>query len=121
MDISRTRQLAGLPAKPAEDQFYDKLMEVVELSDDLSMDDLLARMEHCRKAMVLVNKLQGADRKKWLSAVFVNLNKVRAALQREIKKADAQLSQSPAPQSQPQAPVSQSDTAMPAQGPDVSP
>ena len=88
MDMSRIKQLAGVTSTGhtyrAE---YTSLMEVVQLSDDLSLDELIKRLDACRRALSIVNGMTDpADRKKWLSAVFVNLNKVRGAMQRLMNK-----------------------------------
>lgn len=114
MDIKRTKQLAGLPSNDNE-PFYRELTEVVQLSDDLSIEDLTRRLDACKRALSLVSKLPDpADRKKWLSATFVNMNKVRAALKRLIAKEDAQL-----PKSQLSLPLSADSTS--SQGPSPSP
>lgn len=84
MDNTRLRQLAGLPTK--QDPAYTKLLEVVQLGDDLSLMDLVDRLDACSRALKIVNSLQDPqDRKKWMSATFVNLNKVRGALQRALR------------------------------------
>jgi len=90
MDISRLKQLAGVKHEQTLDsnrQAFRQLNEVVQLSDDMSMDDLIGRLDACKRALGIVNKMTDpADRKKWLSATFVNLNKVRGALQRLMSK-----------------------------------
>lgn len=85
MDTTRIMELAGVPASE-HDTLYEALTEVVQLPDpeDISIDDLVRRMEHCKRALSLCAKLPEKDRKKWLSAVFVNMNKIRGALQRML-------------------------------------
>lgn len=84
MDMTRIKQLAGINTKDKE---FKAVFEVVQLTNDLTMDDLIARLDACRRALAIVNKMQDpADRKKWLSATFVNLNKVRGALQQLMNK-----------------------------------
>lgn len=86
MDQSRLKQLAGLPT--SADPVYTKLMEVAQLGDDLSLDDLISRLDACKRALSIVAKMDDpADKKKWMSATFVNLNKVSAALQKKLKAA----------------------------------
>lgn len=83
MDIARTRQLAGLTPHTPEVFPFDQLDEVVQLPNDVSMDDLIKRLDACKRALSIVNRMTDpADKKKWLSATFVNLNKVTAAVKR---------------------------------------
>lgn len=93
MDLTRMKQLAGLPTTTlAEDdqKTLTLLNEVVQLPDDISMDELIQRLDACKRALAIVNKMTDpADKKKWMSATFVNLNKVRGALQRMLAKVDA--------------------------------
>lgn len=85
MDTKRLMELAGLPANE-NDKFYEELMEVVQLPDpeDITVEDLARRLDHCKRALSLAAKLPEPDRKKWISACFVNLNKVRGALKKMI-------------------------------------
>lgn len=85
MEKSRLYELAGVSANETE-VLYAALMEVVQLPEpeDITIEDLVRRMEHCKRAMSLCAKLQGADKKKWLSATFVNMNKIRAALKKML-------------------------------------
>jgi hypothetical protein len=88
MDTTRLKQLAGLAKDSTDNPTYSSLMEVVELSDDLSLDELIKRLDACSRALKIVSTLPDpADKKKWMSATFVNLNKVRAALQRQLRAA----------------------------------
>ncbi len=103
MDMKRMREIAGIPVEDTT-PLYESLMEVVQLPDDLTLEDLVSRMDHCKKALSLCSRLKDpADKKKWLSATMVNMNKVRGALNRMIKKLDAQqqsvapIATSPAP------------------------
>lgn len=92
MDLARTRQLAGMTRTPqqGEGTLYRELTEVVEIPADISMDELGKRLDACKRALSIATTMTDpADKKKWVSATFVNLNKVRAALQRMIKQMDA--------------------------------
>ncbi len=85
MDILRLKQLAGIPNN-LNDLAYNYLNEVVNLPDDIQLDDLVERLDACSRALKLVNKLPNPqDKKKWTSAVFVNLNKIRAAVQKYLQ------------------------------------
>jgi hypothetical protein len=97
MDIQRIRQFAGMT--PVENitesretkQLFKQLDEVVQLPGDLSLEDAIQRLDACKRALSIVNKLTDpADKKKWLSATFVNLNKVSAAVKRLTAAADQQ-------------------------------
>lgn len=89
MEIDRLKQLAGLP-QSEENKQYRQLMEVVEIPEDITIEQLVERLDACKRALSLVHKLKDpADKKKWMSATFVNLNKVRGALQRMLAKMDA--------------------------------
>lgn len=89
MDIERIRQLAGVPQTELN-VMYRQLNEVVEIPEDVTMEQLIERLDACKRALSIVHRLQDpADKKKWMSATFVNLNKVRGALQRILAKMDA--------------------------------
>lgn len=86
MDKQRLMELAGVEREDTE-VLYIQLLEFVQLPDpeDITVEDLTRRLEHCKRAMSLANKLPDpADRKKWLSACFTNLNAVSDALKRMI-------------------------------------
>lgn len=84
MDIIRIKQLAGVPITES-DNTLAQLDEVVQLDDDMQIDDLIRRLDACSRAMALVNKMRDpAEKKKWLGKVFVNLNKIRGAIQRQL-------------------------------------
>lgn len=86
MELDRIKQLAGLP-ETAVNRELRLLTEVVEIPEDITMDQLIERLDACKRALSLVHKLKDpADKKKWMSATFVNLNKVRGALQRMLAK-----------------------------------
>lgn len=90
MEIDRIKQLAGMQQflSESDNALYRALTEVVEIPDGISLTELVNRMEACTRALALANKLQDpADRRKWISATFVNLNKIRGALQRHLKGA----------------------------------
>ena len=83
--IDRLKQLAGIQLTES-DLLLQQLSEVVQLEGDLSLDDVQRRMDACKRALGIANTLPDpADKKKWVIAVFVNMNKIRAALSRIIK------------------------------------
>lgn len=84
MDTQRIKQLAGLQSTP-EPQSRQRLLETVQLSGDETLETLQQRLDACKRALGIANTLEDPlDRKKWVKAVFVNLNKIRGALQRII-------------------------------------
>lgn len=90
MDTSRLKALAGMHTSPEMAQLERQLNEVVALPDDMSLDDAISRLDACKRALAIVNKMTDpADKKKWMRATFVNLNKVRGAVQRILAKMDA--------------------------------
>lgn len=83
MNINDIRKHAGLSPlfEHSDTAVLNQLNEVVQLPDDMTMDDAIERFDACRRALAIVNRMKDpADRKKWLSAVIVNMNKVRGAL-----------------------------------------
>lgn len=91
MEMTRLKQLAGLKREDTGTEYslYRELTEVVEIPQDISMEELIKRLDACKRALSIVNTFTDpADKKKWMSATFVNLNKVRAALQRMLAKLD---------------------------------
>jgi hypothetical protein len=89
MISNRLLELAGLNPNMYLAESY--VSEVVDLTGVDDLDDLAKRLMHCKKALAIANSLPDpADKKKWKSAAFVNLNKVRAALQRISKQMAAE-------------------------------
>jgi hypothetical protein len=89
MDLTRVRQLAGTTRTPEQGEMtlYRQLVEVVELPADISLDEISKRLDACKRALSIATTMQNpADKKKWVSATFVNLNKVRGAMQRMLKQ-----------------------------------
>jgi hypothetical protein len=89
MEMSRIKQLAGMQHNSTEGEvsLYKQLNEVVEIPGDITVGELVQRLDACKRALSIVSKMQDpADKKKWMSATFVNLNKVRGAMQRMMKQ-----------------------------------
>lgn len=80
MNIDRLSKLAGI-------QPQAQLNEVVDASTLTSIPDVIERLEACKRALSIANRLPDSeDRKKWVRATFINFNKVRAALARLLKE-----------------------------------
>lgn len=91
MEMTRIKQLAGLQHHTTQGEvtLFKQLNEVVEIPADISMEELVKRLDACKRALSIVAQMKDpADKKKWLSATFVNLNKVRGALQRMLSQMD---------------------------------
>ena len=83
MDINRIKSLAGMPQKHEDTATLRELTEAVELPGDMSLEDAIKRLDACKRALSIVHTLKDpAEKKKWMSATFVNLNKVSAAVKR---------------------------------------
>jgi hypothetical protein len=87
MDMNRMTQLAGIKRVKFSDAEFEQLNETVEIEDNVTVEQLQSRLDACKRALGIANSLPDpADRKKWVKAVFVNLNKVRSALQKMLNK-----------------------------------
>jgi hypothetical protein len=67
----------------------DTLNEIVSKEELTDIDDVIQRLQHCKRALSMANKLSDpADRKKWQGAALANMNRVRAALVRLIAQVE---------------------------------
>lgn len=67
-----------------------KIENIVEYVDieGRSIDDLVMMLDAAKRGLGLANRLSGSSRKKHMSRVLGNLNRIRAALQRAIRDLD---------------------------------
>lgn len=89
--IQQLRQLSGINVQESDElvfEEFDNLEELVQLPADLTIEDCIKRLDACKRALALANKLKGPDKKKWVGATFGNLNRVSAALKRLMKAED---------------------------------
>lgn len=63
------------------------LSEVVEIKDQ-GIDELTRMLDAARRGLGLANRLTGPSKKKHMSMVLTNLNKIRAGLHRAIQRMD---------------------------------
>lgn len=83
MDITRIKQLAGQQLSEAESNIM--LDEMAIISTDATIDQVAAMLDAAKRGLGFANKLRNpADKKKHVRAVFINLNKIRAALSRYL-------------------------------------
>jgi hypothetical protein len=86
MDMKRLKDLAGMDVSRPEIETNKMLNESTVIPVDASIDQIAAMFDAARRGLGLVNKLKSpSDRKRHLRAVFINLNKIRAALARLIE------------------------------------
>jgi cytochrome c1 len=86
MDMKRLKDLAGMDVSRPEIETNKMLNESTVIPIDASIDQIAAMFDAARRGLGLVNQLRNpADKKKHLRAVFINLNKIRAALARLIE------------------------------------
>ena len=82
--MSRLKELAGIPL--TEDVHNIMLDEMAMISPDASIDEVAAMLDAAKRGLGFANKLRNpADKKKHVRAVFINLNKIRAALSRYLE------------------------------------
>ena len=92
MDIKRIKSLAGIVQPKTEFQTNQMLNEATIIPQDADLDQLGAMFDAAKRALGLVNRLKNpVDRKRHLSAVFSNLNKIRAALVRAMEAEDVKI------------------------------
>lgn len=88
MDMTRMKQLAGLP-QDGQAAVNQMLNEATVFDDDMGLDQIAAMMDGARRGLGLANKLTDPEMKrKHVRAIFINMNKIRAALAREMRKMD---------------------------------
>jgi hypothetical protein len=86
MDMNRLKDLAGMSTAKTEIETNKMLNEATVIPIDASLDQLMAMLDAARRGLGLINRLKNPiDKKKHLTAVFGNLNKIRASLARTIK------------------------------------
>lgn len=81
MEMDRMRMLAGVsqPVMEAEKM----LDESVSIPEEASIEDIMMMMDAARRGLGLANKLKDIDQKaRHVRAIFINLNKIRAALRK---------------------------------------
>lgn len=88
MDLSRMKQLAGVPQvdETQDTATQQMLNEATVLSDDMSLDQIAAMMDGARRGLGIANRLTDPEMKKrHVRAIFVNMNKIRAAIARHLR------------------------------------
>lgn len=89
MDMTRMKQLAGLPQDEQNRVVNQMLNEATVFDDDMGLDQIMAMLDGARRGLGLANKLTDPEmKKKHVRAIFINMNKIRAALAREMRKMD---------------------------------
>lgn len=76
MNLDEIRELAGI----------EQLMEVVQIPENASLEDIVGMLDAAKRGLSLANRLTNKnERDKHVRAVFVNLNKIRGALSKHLK------------------------------------
>lgn len=90
MDLTRMKQLAGLPVEETQPaRMTDMLNEATVLDDTMSLDQIAAMMDGARRGLGLANRLTDpVMKKKHLRAIFINMNKIRGAIARHLRDMD---------------------------------
>lgn len=87
MDLARMKQLAGMPqVDETADTMQQMLNEATVIDDTMGLDQIAAMMDGARRGLGLANKLTDpVMKKKHLRAIFINMNKIRAAIARQLR------------------------------------
>lgn len=84
MDLTRMKQLAGLPQE--EPSVNEMLNEATVIDASMGLEEIAAMMDGARRGLGIANKLTDpVMKKKHLRAIFINMNKIRAALARALR------------------------------------
>lgn len=81
MELTRIQQLAGVVTE-------DNIMinEAAIIPEDSSIEQITLMLDAARRGLGLANQLRDPiAKKKHIRAVFINLNKIRAALARQLQ------------------------------------
>ena len=81
--IQILNRLTDLSETKSDMDTFNELMETVEITDDITLDQIIVMMDAAKRGLGFANKLRDVTtRKKHIRAVFINMNKIRAALKR---------------------------------------
>lgn len=87
MDLTRMKELAGLPVDEKETMIMTEMLnEATVIDDTMDLDQIAAMMDGAKRGLGLANKLTDpVMKKKHLRAIFINMNKIRAAIARQLR------------------------------------
>lgn len=86
MDLTRMKELAGMPQDEVTYATSQMLNEATVIDDTMGLDQIAAMMDGARRGLGLANKLTDPEmKKKHLRAIFINMNKIRAAIARHLR------------------------------------
>lgn len=84
MELNRMKELAGVAISEPEHNIM--LNEMAVISTDATIDQVAAMLDAAKRGLGFANKLRNPEeKKKHVRAVFINLNKIRAALSRYLE------------------------------------
>lgn len=94
MDITRMQELAGLQQYIADgptSASNQMLNEATVIDDTMGLDQIAAMMDGARRGLGIANRITDPEmKKKHLRAIFINMNKIRAALARQLRDMDVE-------------------------------
>lgn len=86
MDLTRMKELAGMPQEEMTTATSQMLNEATVIDDTMGLDQIALMMDGARRGLGLANKLTDPEmKKKHLRAIFINMNKIRAAIARQLR------------------------------------
>lgn len=86
MDLTRMKELAGMPQEEVTSATTQMLNEATVIDDTMDLEQIAAMMDGARRGLGLANRLTDPEmKKKHVRAIFINMNKIRAALARQLR------------------------------------
>lgn len=86
MDLSRMKQLAGMPQPEMTTSTTLMLNEATVIDETMGLEEIASMMDGARRGLGIANRLTDPEmKKKHVRAIFINMNKIRAALARILR------------------------------------
>lgn len=86
MDLSRMKQLAGMPQPEMTTATMQMLSEATVIDETMGLEEIASMMDGARRGLGIANRLTDPEmKKKHVRAIFINMNKIRAALARILR------------------------------------
>jgi hypothetical protein len=84
------KQLAGMPQEEvASGAAAQMLNEATVIDDTMGLEQIASMMDGARRGLGIANRITDPDmKKKHVRAIFINMNKIRAALARILRSMD---------------------------------
>lgn len=90
LNISRLKTLAGMSNDDKAAQVTTEMLnEATVLDDSMGLEQIANMMDGARRGLGIANRIGDAEmKKKHVRAIFINMNKIRAALARILRDMD---------------------------------